>query len=143
MRPTDRAHIESMQRLLFPTPANYLASLDEGQWWIATAPSDDGFDLAGFCAVAPSRQWTDCAYLSRAGVMPAFRGQGLQRRFIRTRLAWARANGYRFAITETTANNCPSINNLIDCGFKAFDPPRPWAADGACYWTLDLNRKTQ
>jgi len=138
MLPGDRAHVDSMQRLMFPPSCNYLANLDEGQWWIATAKGEDIERLAGFCAIAPSRRWRDCAYLSRAGVMPDFRGNGLQRRFINTRLRWAKAKGYRYVITDTAPFNHASSNSLIGCGFKLYEPTHPWAADGALYWRKTL-----
>lgn len=129
-----RARVSAMQHVLFPVPANYHADLMEGQWWLARS---DGKD-AGFCAIAPSKQFRDCAYLSRAGVMPDYRGKGLQQRMIRLRLRWAKSQGYRCVVTDTVPSNLASSNSLISCGFKLYRPSKPWAANGALYWRIKV-----
>lgn len=136
MTAADRPHVDSMQRLLFPPP-NGLASLDKGQWWIAYEPGKDMKQLAGFCAVCPSAQFKDTAYLLRVGVMPAYRGKGLQKRFIRLRARWAREQGFSWLVTDTT-NNPASSNSLISEGFKLYEPTRPWSFDNALYWRKKL-----
>lgn len=72
-------------------------------------------------------------YLSRAGVSLAHRGRGLQRRLIRVRLAYARKLG-RGAITYTVRANPRSINNLIACGFRYYEPAFAWATRDMLYW---------
>lgn len=129
MTSATRAHVDSMQRLLFPPP-NGLANLDHGQWWVAF--SEDRDELAGFCAIQASRT-LGTAYLSRAGVMPKFRGHGLQRRMVHLRMKWAKANGFKFVVTDTTSNPA-SANSLINCGFKLYDPAHKWAFPDSLYW---------
>jgi GNAT superfamily N-acetyltransferase len=90
-----------------------------------------------FCAVAPSLRWSDTVYLARAGVLPQYRGQGLQKRMIRVRERWARANGFAWVITDTTENPASS-NSLIAAGYKLFEPTAPWANDDSLYWRKRL-----
>jgi len=104
-----------------------------GSWWIATA---NGVDI-GFAGLVRTVSWTDCGYLCRAGVVPAARGQGLQKQFIRVRLRQAKALGWRWVVTDTT-DNPASANNLIATGFKLFQPTKPWSFKNTLYWRRKL-----
>ena len=90
-----------------------------------------------FGILEPSKQWRDTAYLSRAGVLPAWRGQGLQRRLIALRERVARNKGFVWMISDTT-DNVPSSNNLIKAGYKLIEPSAPWANTDSLYWTKKL-----
>jgi L-amino acid N-acyltransferase YncA len=70
-------------------------------------------------------------------VLPAHRGQGIQKRLIRVRLRQARALGWNWVVTDTH-DNPASSNSLIARGFKLFDPSKPWGADKTLYWRLKL-----
>lgn len=72
-------------------------------------------------------------YLSRAGVTHKHRGNGLQRRLIRVRVAYGRRLG-RGAITYTVHANPKSVNNLIACGFRYYEPQNAWAGRDMLYW---------
>jgi GNAT superfamily N-acetyltransferase len=106
---------------------------ETGVWWLAI---DDGVPVA-FASVHPSQQWLDTVYLSRAGVLPQARGNGLQRRLIQARLRYARARGYRHAVSDTSQNPV-SANNLIRSGFRMFSPSQPWGLPTSLYWTRKL-----
>jgi ribosomal protein S18 acetylase RimI-like enzyme len=58
---------------------------------------------------------------NRAWVHKSFRGMGVQKRMIRIRLKRAK-EFCRIAITYTTLDNYPSVNNLTSCGFKYYNP---------------------
>lgn len=103
-----------------------------GVWWIGY----DGQPVA-FCCIKPSRWWSDTAYLARAGVLGAWRGNGLQKRMIRLREQWARRNNYRWLITDTSENP-PSGNSLISCGYRLYTPRNPWALETSVYWRKKL-----
>jgi GNAT superfamily N-acetyltransferase len=110
---------------------------ENGSWWV-------GYDMTSrqpiaFGLVKPSSQWRDTAYLARAGVLPAYRGQGLQRRLITLRERFARRQGYRWMISDTT-DNTPSANNLIKAGYRLLDPSSPWASSDTLYWVKDLTK---
>lgn len=108
-------------------------STREGWWWIAY----EGDKPVGFAGMYPSTQWADCGYLCRAGVIESARGHGLQKRLIRARIRKARAMGMCWAITDTYENP-ESGNSLIRCGFRLYQPTRPWGAEGVNYWRLGL-----
>lgn len=73
-------------------------------------------------------------YLSRAGVHPKHRGHGLQKRLIRVRIANAHRRGCRRIITYTVAWNPKSINSLIACGFRFYEPQNAWGGREMLYW---------
>ena len=100
----------------------------DGAWWVVEL---DG-TLAAYAAVRAAETSPGAAYLCRVGVLPAFRGRGLQRVLVRARERWARARGFTHTVTDTYYNPA-SANTLIRCGYRMFEPARPWALDGACY----------
>jgi len=106
---------------------------NSGYWWIATA---DGMDC-GFAGLVYSSSWSDCGYFIRCGVMPDYRGQGLQKKFIRVRIRQAKSLKMNWVITSTY-DNPASANSLISCGFKMFNPTKPWMAKNTSYWRLKL-----
>lgn len=123
----DRDDILAADRVCFPhdAPPDWEASF---WWWL-----DDGGDVAAYCAAMRSPYVLGAAYLSRAGVLPEYRGCGLQVRLIRARLRWAKRLGCDAVVTDTL-NNPASANSLIRCDFKLWEPPKPWAGSGALYW---------
>jgi GNAT superfamily N-acetyltransferase len=123
--------LAELQRICLP----YDQPLDTnfGSWWIA---SQDGRDI-GFAGLVRSVSWIDCGYLCRAGVVPTHRGQGLQKKFIRVRIRQAKALGWKWLISDTTENPA-SANSLISCGFKMFEPSKPWGFKNSLYWRKKL-----
>jgi len=115
-------------------PYDEPTSTTSGYWWLVY--SEDGVPVA-FAGLVPSQRWSDCGYLCRAGVLPAHRGQGIQKKLIRVRVRQARALGWNWLITDTH-DNPASANNLIARGFRLFNPTKPWGADSALYWRLKL-----
>lgn len=110
-------------------------SKEENIWWIMYHDSD----AIGFASISPSRTYPVIGvYLSSAGILPKYRGMGLQKRLIRVRLRYAKALGKKWAISETVLNPS-SANNLIACGFRSFQPDNPWSYKDAHYWRCKLN----
>ena len=122
---TDYQAIAAMDAVLFPgdTPVEGWENIT---WWIGM---EKGVPVC-YCGV---KDYSDYAYLNRAGVMPSHRGQGFQRRMIATRLKWAKDRKLS-AISDTTIWNVRSSNNLIRAGFKLFNPSVPWGGEEAIYW---------
>ena len=114
-------------------PSDKLYDTNHGYWWIAT---QDGVDSA-FAGLVCSPWWSDCGYLIRCGVVPDMRGQGLQKKFIRVRVRQAKTLKMNWVITSTY-DNPASANSLISCGFKMFNPTKPWMAKNTSYWRLKL-----
>lgn len=98
----------------------------EGYWWIAY----DGKTPAGFAGMTLHENGT-MAFLCRCGVLPEYRGKGLQRKLIKVRERLAKKIGVKWLVSYTTRKRLVSGNNLIKCGFLLFDPPFSW---GDKYW---------
>jgi GNAT superfamily N-acetyltransferase len=106
----------------------------QGYWWIVY----DALNLpCAFAGLVPSIRWLDTGYLCRAGVLSCYRGYGIQKRLIRARIRQAKALGWKWLITDTYLNPASS-NSLIACGFKLFEPSKPWGATGTLFWRLKL-----
>lgn len=114
-------------------PCDKPAPTHVGWWWIVY----DGPLPVGFCGLYQSVKWRDAGYLCRSGVMPEYRGRGLQKRLIRLRERKAREAGMTWLVTDTYENP-PSSNSLIACGYKTYQPETPWGADGVTYWRKSL-----
>jgi GNAT superfamily N-acetyltransferase len=82
--------------------------------WVALV---DGIPVGVALASAADR----VAWLSGAGVLPAFRGRGLQMALVRARLAWAAGVGCDLAASATEPGT-PSQRTLEGCGFRVAYP---------------------
>jgi GNAT superfamily N-acetyltransferase len=109
---------------------------NDGHWWIAFS----GKEEAGYCGIQQTAR--GLGYLSRAGVLPKFRGCGLQKLMIRRRVIYARAQGWLVVITDTH-DNPASGNSLIACGFRLYEPEAKWAFDTSLYWRKLLLSRTR
>ena len=127
-----QSKLDALQKKCLPgdTPSDTTT----GWWWIVY----DALNLpCAFAGLVPSVRWRDTGYLCRAGVISSHRGQGLQKRLIRARVRQAKALGWNWLITDTYENPASS-NSLIACGFKLFEPTKPWGADKTLYWRKKL-----
>ena len=131
-RLTHRARmvVASMDSECFPSDDPY--PIEGAYWWIA---EEDGQPVA-FAGLKLLDE--GFGFLCRAGVLPAGRGRGLQRRLIRARMSYARRIGIRSLCTYTVPDNPVSSNNLIRCGFQLYRPPALWAGGECLYWWKDL-----
>lgn len=95
---------------------------DDHTWWQISV---SGHVIAACSAVyRPTKGYV---YFSSAGVDPAYRGVGLQRRMIQTRLRWAKRQGAVYVVTYARTSNYASVANLLKCGFRFAKEPRGWA----------------
>ena len=128
-----------LDAILFP------GSISEGPdkgnvYWVAT---NEEHEYVGFSSIRDLHtdrtdpEWGQTAYLSRTGVLPSSRRRGLQRRFIRVRLRWARSRGYRRVVTYCSWGNIGSIRALVREGFLPYDPEFHWVGD-VIYLERDL-----
>jgi ribosomal protein S18 acetylase RimI-like enzyme len=122
------ARIVAMDAKCFAENAPALSD-NSGAWWIAYT----GDEEAGYCGIKQSSTGKGYGYLCRAGVLPKYRGCGLQKQMIRCRVAYARAQGWQFVVTDTHENNASS-NSLIACGFRLYDPDVRWSFETSLYW---------
>jgi GNAT superfamily N-acetyltransferase len=80
----------------------------------------------------------DTVFLSRAGILPGSQGRGLQKRLIRVREKWAKAQGAGWVITYTTLQNYPTLVNLIRTGYKFYTPVDAWVGPDVHYYIKEL-----
>jgi len=116
-----------LQKICLPYDKPYVST--DSTWWVGL----DGDKPVAFCVVSPSTRWKDTVYLSRSGVIPEYRGKGLQKRMITIREMYAKRKNYTWIITDTTANP-QSSNSLIRRGYQLFEPSDPWAYVHSLYW---------
>lgn len=107
---------------------------DDHTFWVVE--DNEGLPV-GFCS-AVYRPGLKYAYMSRAALDKSVRGAGLQRRMIRTRVAWAKRQGATKVITYTLLKNYSSMTNLIRSGFRFDTPEVAWVGDDVHYFKLDL-----
>lgn len=104
------------------------------EWWLAWAKKEPiayvGLQVSDLPAFA------GLGWIPRTGVLPEWRGGGLQKRLTRQALLWARSRGLRGVVTYTV-HNPASANSLIACGFRSYEPEGQWAAEKeAAYWRV-------
>lgn len=133
LKENDKQLLTTMQLHCLPDDDPYFPK--NGQWWVGREKGQ----AVAFCLIIPSAQWSDTAYLARSGVMPAWRGKGLQKRMITIRERFAKKQGYRWMVTDTTANEA-SANSLISRGYKLYTPKRPWGYEVTLYWRKRLRK---
>lgn len=74
-------------------------------------------------------------FLSRAGVLPKYRGNGLHRRLIHVREKFAkRNNSFNSIITYTTISNYQSFSHLIKLNYEIYKPEYSYAGKDVFYF---------
>ncbi len=125
----DRETYEQLRELDYTNP-NFKGCADEFQfnreWWVIL---DQG-EIVAYCGSIYSK---GICIFNRAWVKKSHRGQGIQRRMIKTRLK-AASTFCHIAITYTTLDNFPSANNLIDCKFKLYLPEYSYGGSDKLYF---------
>ena len=132
----DSAYKALIDLQLLCLPSDDPETPKEGSWWWL-AIDEDG-KAVGFAGMRPSDRWQQTMYLCRAGVLPEYRGQGIQKRLISVRLIKARSLGNTHAITDCTTENPASARSLIAAGFRPYWPQIPWALPHSIYWIRKL-----
>lgn len=126
----DAQTIRVLQEQVFGEVYTSIKDMPDAYWWLAV----EGRKPIGFCSMTPYKE-LGCMFLSLAGVVPGFRGHGLQRRMIRARekkgktVEWVK----RF-VSYTSNDNIWSANNLIRCGYLLYTPPHEWGIKDAYYF---------
>jgi len=113
----DEALIAEMDRICFPldTPAVFAGA----QWLIGW----DGDKPAAYCAwKTVEHDGVPVGFHYRGGVLPDYRGQGLQRRMLHLREDEMRRHGLAKAVTYTDADGAASMRNLIAEGYRPYAP---------------------
>ncbi len=112
----DAALIAQMDVICFPIdkPAEFAGA----NWFIGW----DGDRPAAFCAWKVVEHDEPVGFHYRGGVMPDWRGQGLQRDMFRLREGEMREQGIARAVTYTDADGAASMRNLIAEGYRPYVP---------------------
>ena len=131
LTPKNKKLFASLQKTCLPYDSVYTET--KAWYWVGYFNKTP----IAFCVLAPSLQWSDCVYLARAGVVKEFRGRGLQKRMISIRERWARKQGYKWIVSDTTENPA-SANSLIGRGYKIYEPSNPWGFKHSLYWRKRL-----
>src|SRR5262249_6370969 len=126
--------IESLHDLIFWRDAPPIDP-DHGHWWIAKL----GRKAVGFAGLVESPHCPDMGYLVRVGVLPAHRGNGLQRRFMRALEACAKRNGWSGIVADT--RDALSANNFARADYGIFEPERRWAFLDSIYWRKEFRKR--
>ncbi len=99
------------------------------EWWVFL---DNKGRVGAYCGSI----YTEgiCIFI-RAWVRKSHRGKGIQKKLISIRMKAAKNKGCYIAITYTTKDNYPSVNNLIGKGFKFYFPEYPYGGKEMLYWS--------
>lgn len=113
----DDAQITRMDLICFPLDTRPV--IDGARWLIGW----DDNKPAAYCAWKPvDHDDVAVGFHYRAGVLPEYRGHGVQREMIRLREAQMRSQGIRVAVTYTDADAAPSMRSLIAEGYRPYVP---------------------
>jgi GNAT superfamily N-acetyltransferase len=124
--------LSTLHQLTFQGDAP-IPNFDIGHWWIGWLDKEP----ISFASIIPSDRYPDAGYFNRVGVLPQYRGGGLQFRHMRTIEMRARRNGWSQIVSDTT-NNIHSANNFIAAGYRMTLPQYPWAFPTSIYWLKTL-----
>lgn len=131
-----RKGIQTLNRDIFTDELIDTSGDNKCLWWIVLV----GGQVAGYCSIKELEPGVGC--LSRAGVLPEFRGRGLQKLMITTRINKARQLGWKFVVTDTHKDNVASYTSLQRMGFEEFTPKNPWVkpawARVSKFWKIEL-----
>ncbi len=100
------------------------------EWWVIVKNRK----IVAYCGSAYSMGV--CIFI-RAFVDRTMRGKGIQKLLIKKRLLAAKKNS-SVAITYTTIDNYPSVNNLMSCGFKYYNPEYAYAGQNFLYFRKEI-----
>lgn len=125
-------HLNKLDKQCFPDDTPF-PTKERAWWWLARWDDVD----AGFGGLLEVDNGSS-GFLCRAGVVPDFRGRGIQLRLIQERVRYSRTCGHKQVLTYTSLQNAASNNNLIRAGFRQYIPEYPWVGSSFIYWYLTL-----
>jgi N-acetylglutamate synthase-like GNAT family acetyltransferase len=120
-----------MDRICFPDDIADVSSYTK--WWVA----EDNGKLVAYSGLKLVGN-EDVGYFCRVGVLPSYRGRGLQRRMMRAKIRYARKLKLKRIVSYTTPLATVSGNNLIECGFRLYRPDWLWGDTDWLYFKFDL-----
>ena len=132
LKPTEagglwKATLKRADKTCFPGDARHKFS---GKTWVILI----GDKLAGYACTKSHSPHT--AFLDRYGILPRYRGQGLQTKLLKKCLDWHRNRTTKQVVTYTKPENAKSTNSLLKIGFKPYWPRAIWASKNVVYLIL-------
>jgi ribosomal protein S18 acetylase RimI-like enzyme len=113
----DEALILRLDAICFPIDAPPVFA--GAHWFIGR----DGEKPAAYCAWKTiEHDGAPVGFHYRGGVLPDYRGQGLQRQMLRLRETEMQRHGLAKAVTYTDADGAASMRNLIAEGYRPYAP---------------------
>lgn len=107
--PSDSADLARLNAEIFPDDAP--PDFASAEWRMAWS----NFEPIAFCGW---KRLGNLGFHYRSGVLPSFRGKGLQREMIELRERAMRESGLGVAVTYTETYSAASMNTLIKCGYR-------------------------
>ena len=101
------------------------------EWWVMV----DNDTIIAYCG---SLYADGVCLFVRAWVHRPFRGKGLQRKMIKLRLKAGKSLACYRAITYVYTDGTTSMNNLINTGFRLYNPQYKYAGNEFLYFYKDL-----
>jgi len=101
---------------------------DNRDWWVMLNTSGR---IIAYCSCSYS---DGVCIFTRAWVHKPYRGKGFQKRMIDCRIRAAKKQGCITVITYTLHNNSYSANNLLDKGFRLYEPQYAYAGRDVIYF---------
>ena len=130
--------IRVLQEQTFGHVYSPMDKMKDDYWWMAY----DGKKPIGFCSLGLYLD-RGAAFLSLSGVIPGYRGKGLQRRMIRAREKVAKTlEGIERIVSYASYDNIHSANNLIRCGYLLYTPEYEWGVKNAYYFQKWIKKGT-
>jgi len=124
-------NIKEIDLKLFPTMKNDEFNKENVYWWAAICDNI----AVGYSGL---RIIKDTGFFCRAGVLLRHRKNKLHKKMISARIKMAKKLNLSCVITYTV-NNIVSSNNLINRGFRLYEPEWKWAGiNGVTYFKLQL-----
>ena len=99
---------------------------------------DEHGEPAGFCMTATLID-EGCLFLSRAGVIKKYRGQGLHNRMIKVRERFAKRDELKTILTYTIKENYSSFSHLIKLGYQLYSPEWEYVGNDVFYFKKDTH----
>lgn len=139
--PQDGDLILRLDRICFPVDEP--PAIAGAEWLIGR----DGETPAAYCGwKTVEHDGVAVGFHYRGGVLPGYRGHGLQRRMLRLREAAMRERGLTAAVTYTDADGAASMRNLIAEGYRPYAPTATTTLSGLgrlgrvgfVHWRKDL-----
>jgi len=121
--------IQKMDKICFPDEETPLIGKREYHWWIVYL---DKVPIA----YAGAREYLSFFFLTRVGVLPEYRGNGIQKMLIASRVDFSKSLNIREVITYTSKCNSFSISNLKLIGFEIWKEQILNFGDDFLYWKL-------